>query len=289
MFYVQDCVKINSLGAPSTSTQQQWWSWQAWRSQCRQPPTSVSWQDWRRRRGGWLASSDLPSSGSGLAVPSSVPFSQCYSSKIKIHFLCGRGIINYSKKSLSWERNEYYYVHLCRFVMVSNARHNPDHEKMKMFNLGYLVGLSGILLVWNINFIVFLFKPHRLSLGVSKCLGLHKEADTSLPMRIATVGFVLLAVFSVFIYIRTQQYLKNIRPFLERFHNIWKFLLHSVWGLVRCVQSYSFWSKTPNPYLWGHGGWHVSRSHISHTLPLFLHYNKFHFIIFHDLSLFTSR
>ena len=96
--------------------------------------------------------------------------------------------------------------------MVSNAPHNPDHEKMKMFNLGYLVGLSGILLVWNINMIAFLFKPDSLTPGISKCLGLHTEADTSTPMRIATVGFVLLAVFSVFIYIRTQQYLKNIRP-----------------------------------------------------------------------------
>ena len=96
--------------------------------------------------------------------------------------------------------------------MVSNAPHNPDHEKMKMFNLGYLVGLSGILLVWNINMIAFLFKSNYPFPSVSKCLGLHTEADTSIPMMIATVGFVLLAVFSVFIYIRTQQYLKNIQP-----------------------------------------------------------------------------
>ena len=101
--------------------------------------------------------------------------------------------------------------------MVSNARHNSDHEKMKMLNLGYLVGLSGILLVWNVNMIAFLFKSdHAFPPSVSKCLGLHTEADTSLPMRIATVGFVLLAVFSVFIYIRTQQYLTNIQPEHEK-------------------------------------------------------------------------
>ena len=98
--------------------------------------------------------------------------------------------------------------------MVSNARHNPDHEKMKMFNLGYLVGLSGILLVWNINFIVFLFKPHRLSLGVSKCLGLETEEDTTIlrMSMIPNVLFVPFVAFTVFIYIRTQKYLKKIPP-----------------------------------------------------------------------------
>ena len=96
--------------------------------------------------------------------------------------------------------------------MVSNAPHNPDHEKMKMFNLGYLVGLSGILLVWNVNMIAFLFKSDYLTPGVSKCLGLPTEEDTSTLHRIATVVLVLMAVFSVFIYIRTQQYLKHIQP-----------------------------------------------------------------------------
>lgn len=98
--------------------------------------------------------------------------------------------------------------------MVSNARHNPDHEKMKMFNLGYLVGLSGILLVWNINFIVFLFKPHRLSLGVSKCLGLETEEDTTIlrMSMIPNVLFVPFVAFTVFIYIRTHKYLKKIPP-----------------------------------------------------------------------------
>ena len=97
--------------------------------------------------------------------------------------------------------------------MVANARHNPDHEKMKMFNLGYLVGVSGILLVWNIIMIAYLFKPNRpTSAGVSKCLGLETDADTSVPRRIALVIFVLLSMFLVFIYIRTQQYLKKIQP-----------------------------------------------------------------------------
>ena len=98
--------------------------------------------------------------------------------------------------------------------MVSNASHNPDHEKMKMFNLGYLVGLSGILLVWNINFIAFLFKPNHLTPGVSKCLALETEEDTSIQ-RIGMIPSVLIVpcvAFTVFIYIRTQKYLKKIPP-----------------------------------------------------------------------------
>ena len=96
--------------------------------------------------------------------------------------------------------------------MVSNAWHNSDHEKIKMFNFGYIVGLSGILLVWNINIIAFLLKSESPTAGISKCLGLDTETETSLPAMIASVLFVLLTVFSVLIYLRTQEYLEKIQP-----------------------------------------------------------------------------
>lgn len=96
--------------------------------------------------------------------------------------------------------------------MVSNARHNPDHEKMKTFNLGYLVGLSGILLVWNINAIALYFKPNPFTPNVSRCLGLETKVETSIPMMIATVLFLLLVVSIVSIYFRTQKCLKKIQP-----------------------------------------------------------------------------
>ena len=43
---------------------------------------------------------------------------------------------------------------LCRFVRLANAHNDPGPDGLRMFNIGYLAGLAGILLAWNSAIII---------------------------------------------------------------------------------------------------------------------------------------
>ena len=65
--------------------------------------------------------------------------------------------------------------------MVANAHKEPGEDGMKMFNIGYLAGISGILLAWNGAIVVKVLISDDYIHSTAKCLD--KEMSTNMFYR----------------------------------------------------------------------------------------------------------
>ena len=99
--------------------------------------------------------------------------------------------------------------------MVSKAKHNQSLN-MKMFNLGYAVGIIGILVVWNVSIIVMSLEYENPMPFIKICKGTEEE-QSSIPKKSDTPIISYIAVFLTIciIYVlliskRTYKYLDSI-------------------------------------------------------------------------------
>ena len=113
-------------------------------------------------------------------------------------------------------------MNLCRYVMVANAHNDPGEDGMKLFNIGYLAGISGILLAWNaavlikvlmssdyLPFTILCFKKPLVESIDPLTTRMRSVVFHPITIRIAVV--ILCLVFSVIITIRTKSYLTKLQ------------------------------------------------------------------------------
>ena len=92
--------------------------------------------------------------------------------------------------------------------MVANAHNDPGEDGLKMFNYGYLAGISGILLAWNGALLVKSLISDNYITFTASCL---KTQNSFHPIGIAFSITFLLVVFSVYITLRTKSYLAKLQ------------------------------------------------------------------------------
>ena len=100
--------------------------------------------------------------------------------------------------------------------MVANAHHEPDPEEMKIFDRGYLVGVSIFVILLNI-LPLLQFSVHGIP-DIEDCRGQGYHQTFPTLMVIAAVFGFLFFIFVVIISSRTRrnlgkiedQYLKNL-------------------------------------------------------------------------------
>ena len=101
---------------------------------------------------------------------------------------------------------------LCRFVRLANAHNDPGPDGLRMFNIGYLADLAGILLAWNSAGIIKAtmldeFTPYR-----AFCLKRPLESNPSHPNIIGIVVLLSLCfTFSMIIMKITKIYLNKLQ------------------------------------------------------------------------------
>ena len=94
---------------------------------------------------------------------------------------------------------------------MANAHNDPGPDGLKMFNIGYLAGIAGILLAWN-SAILFKVTVSDQYIGfTARCLKKSLESKPFYPMIIAFVLFSLCVIFTVTITRRTYIYLNKLQ------------------------------------------------------------------------------
>ena len=94
---------------------------------------------------------------------------------------------------------------------MANAHNDPGPEGLKMFNIGYLAGIAGILLAWNSAILFKVTISDQYIASTARCLGKTMESKPFYPI---TVGIVLMSVcliFTVIITRRTKTYLSKLQ------------------------------------------------------------------------------
>ena len=95
--------------------------------------------------------------------------------------------------------------------MVANAHKEPGEDGMKMFNIGYLAGVSGILLAWNGAIVVKVLISDDNIAFTDICLNKQISSGSFYPVTIAVTVVLLCVVFSVIISLRTKSYLGKLQ------------------------------------------------------------------------------
>ena len=94
---------------------------------------------------------------------------------------------------------------------MANAHNDPGPDGLKMFNIGYLAGIAGILLAWNSAILIKVTVSDQYIAYTAFCLKKTLESKPFYPMIIALVLFSLCVIFSLTITRRTYIYLNKLQ------------------------------------------------------------------------------
>ena len=91
---------------------------------------------------------------------------------------------------------------------MANAHNDPGVDGMKIFNIGYLVGITGILLAWNSAILIKVTVSEEYLRYTALCLRKKSKSDFPGPILIAMIFLCIL--FSLIIIRRTKTYLRKL-------------------------------------------------------------------------------
>ena len=94
---------------------------------------------------------------------------------------------------------------------MANAHNDPGPDGLKMFNIGYLAGIAGILLAWNSAILIKVTASDQFIGYTARCLKKTLESKPFYPAIIALVVVSLCVIFSVIITKRTYKYLSKLQ------------------------------------------------------------------------------
>ena len=91
---------------------------------------------------------------------------------------------------------------------MANAHNDPGPDGLKMFNIGYLAGITGILLAWNSAILIKVTVSDQYIPYTAMCLEKTLESKPFFyPVIIVIVVISLCMIFLVIINRRTKMYL----------------------------------------------------------------------------------
>ena len=91
---------------------------------------------------------------------------------------------------------------------MANAHNDPGIDGMKIFNIGYLVGIAGILLAWNSAILIKVTVSEEYLRYTAICLKKKSKSDFPGPIAIAMICLCIL--FSLITIRRTKTYLNKL-------------------------------------------------------------------------------
>ena len=94
---------------------------------------------------------------------------------------------------------------------MANAHNDPGPDGLKMFNIGYLAGIAGILLAWNSAILIKVTVSNEYIGYVAICLKKTLDSKPFYPALIAFVVVSLCLTFSLIISYRTYEYLSKLQ------------------------------------------------------------------------------
>ena len=83
--------------------------------------------------------------------------------------------------------------------MVANAHKEPGEDGMKVFNIGYLAGISGLLFAWNAAIVGKVLTSDDYIPVTARCLNKQPLSNSYYPIAIVFPVFFLCNVFSLII------------------------------------------------------------------------------------------
>ena len=95
-------------------------------------------------------------------------------------------------------------------MRVANAHNNPGPDGLKIFNIGYLAGITGILLAWNSAGILNVAMHDEYFPYTTLCLKLPTESKPFYPASIVIAMSSLSFLFSLIISKRSKKYLSKL-------------------------------------------------------------------------------
>ena len=102
--------------------------------------------------------------------------------------------------------------------MLANAHKDPGPDGLKIFNIGYLAGIAGLLIAWNsIILIKVTVSDHYIGF-TALCLKKTFESKPFYPIIIVLVILLLCIIFAVIITRRTYKYLYKLQD--SHLHNL---------------------------------------------------------------------
>ena len=96
-------------------------------------------------------------------------------------------------------------------MRVANAHHDPGPDGLKMFNIGYLAGIGGILFAWNSTILIKLTVSGQYIGFTAFCLKKTLDSTTFNAVVAKTIMVLLCVVFSLIIIRRTKIYLSRLQ------------------------------------------------------------------------------
>ena len=93
---------------------------------------------------------------------------------------------------------------------MANAHNDPGPDGLKIFNIGYLAGLAGILLAWNSAILIQVAVSEQDTGYTALCLKKTLESKPFYPAIIGLVVLSLCVIFSLIITRRTNIFLSKI-------------------------------------------------------------------------------
>ena len=103
-------------------------------------------------------------------------------------------------------------------MRLANAHNDPGPDGLKIFNIGYLAGLVGILLAWNSAFLIKVTFSDQYVGFTAACLKKNLESKPFYPVVIPLVVILLCVIFSLIIIRRTKKYLSKLQD--SHLHNL---------------------------------------------------------------------
>ena len=94
---------------------------------------------------------------------------------------------------------------------MANAHNDQGPEGLKIFNIGFLAGMLGLLLTWNSAILIKVTVSDQYIPGTAACLGKTLDTSTFYPITVALGVMSLCVVFSVIITVRTYTYLSTLQ------------------------------------------------------------------------------
>ena len=136
-------------------------------------------------------------------------------------------------------------------MRLANAHNDPGPDGLKMFNIGYLAGLVGILLAWNSSMLIRVTVSDQYIPFTAICLKKTLESKPFYPVTIGAVVISLFIVFSLIITRRKRIYLSKLQdshlcnlPAKNALTYIDTLILFSILSGSFMIQSFCFLSWT---------------------------------------------
>ena len=102
-------------------------------------------------------------------------------------------------------------LHLFRFVRAANAHNDPGSDGLKVFNIGYLAGIAGLLLAWNTAILIKVTVSDQYLRYTAICLKKTMDSKLFFPIIIILVVVSLCVIFSLIITKRIYIYLSKLQ------------------------------------------------------------------------------